>query len=74
MLHQTPFLSILFQAKPVEKREALHDPFALEVKKFISENDFKEFYELTKQMQSVLTETKKDLFGHGDGHEIYLRK
>ena len=52
-------LTILVQAKPVEKKEALHDPFAPGLKKFISENDFKALLDLTRQMQSFLTETKK---------------
>ena len=55
-------LTILVQAKPVEKKEALHDPFDLVFKKSIEENDFKAFYDLTKQMQSILTETKKNIF------------
>ena len=50
----------LVQAKPVEKREALFDPFALMVQKYISENDFKALCDLTKQMHTILTESKME--------------
>ena len=50
--------TILVQANPVEKREALFDPFSLMVQKYISENDFKALCDLTKQMQSLLNESK----------------
>ena len=52
--------TILVQAKPVEKREALFDPFALMVQKYISENDFKALCDLTKQMHTILTESTKE--------------
>jgi hypothetical protein len=55
-------LTILVQAKPVEKSEALHDPFALGVKKFVSGNDFNAFCDLTEQIQSILYQTKKKYF------------
>ena len=57
-------LTILVQAKPVEKKEALHDPFALGVKKFISENDFWTLDYLTKQIQYRLNKTKREYFLH----------
>ena len=57
-------LTILAQAKPVEKKEALHDPFALGVKKFISENDFWTLDYLTKQIQYRLNKTKRKYFLH----------
>ena len=52
--------TILVQARHVEKREALFDPFALMVQKYISENDFNALCNLTKQMQTILTESKKE--------------
>ena len=52
--------TILVQAKPAKKREALFDPFALMVQKYISENDFNTLCNLTKQMQTILTESKKE--------------
>ena len=52
--------TILVQAKPAKKREALFDPFALMVQKYISENDFNALCDLTKQMHTILTESKKE--------------
>jgi hypothetical protein len=52
--------TILVQANPVEKREAVFDPFALMVQKYISENDFKALCDTTKQLQTILTESKKE--------------
>ena len=57
-------LTILAQAKPVEKKEALHDPFATGLKKFISENDFWALDYLTKQIQYRLNKTKRKYFLH----------
>ena len=57
-------LTILVQAKPVEKKEALHDPFAPGLKKFISENDFNGLDYLTKQIQYILNKTKRKYFLH----------
>ena len=53
--------TILVQAKPVEKREASaapFDPFAMMVQKYISENDFNALCNITKQLQTILTESK----------------
>ena len=54
--------TILTQARhvDVEKREALPDFFALMVQKYISENDFNALCDLTKQMQTILTESKNE--------------
>ena len=52
--------TILVQAKPAKKREALFDPFAMMVQKYISENDFTALCDLTKQMQTILTESKNE--------------
>ena len=54
--------TILIQARhvDVEKREALPDFFALMVQKYISENDFNALCDLTKQMQTILTESKNE--------------
>ena len=55
--------TILVQAKPVEKREASaapFDPFAMMVKKSISENDFNGLCDLTKNLQTILTESKNE--------------
>ncbi len=52
--------TILVQANPVEKREAVFDPFALMVQKYISENDFKALCDTTKQLQTILTGSKKE--------------
>ena len=52
--------TILVQGKPAKKREDLFDPFAMMVQKFISENDFTSLCHLTKQMQTILTESKKE--------------
>ena len=52
--------TILVQAKPAKKREAIFDPFALMVQKYISENDFNALCNLTKQMQTILTESKEE--------------
>ena len=55
--------TILVQAKPVKKREASaapFDPFAMMVKKSISENDFNALCDLTKNLQTILTESKNE--------------
>ena len=52
--------TILVQAKPAKEREDLFDPFALMVQKYISENDFKALCDTTKQLQTILTESKKE--------------
>ena len=52
--------TILVQARHVEKREALFDPFALMVQKYTSEKYFKALCDLTKQMQTILTESKNE--------------
>ena len=52
--------TILVQAKPAEERENIFDPFALMVQKYVSENDFNSLCDLTKQMQTILTESKKE--------------
>ena len=52
--------TILVQARHVEKREDLFDPFALMVQKYTSEKDFKALCDLTKQMQTILTESKDE--------------
>ena len=52
--------TILVQSKPTKKREDLFDPFALMVQKYISENDFNALCDLTKQMQIILTKSKKE--------------
>ena len=55
--------TILVQAKPVEKREASaapFDPFAMMVQKYISENDFNALCNITKQLQTILTESKQE--------------
>ena len=53
-------ITILVQAKPAKKREDLFDPFALMVQKYISENDFTALCDLAKQLQTILTESKKE--------------
>ena len=53
--------TILVQAKTVEEREASaapFDPFAMMVQKYISENDFNALCNITKQLQTILTESK----------------
>ena len=55
--------TILVQAKPVEKREASaapFDPFAHMVQKSISEYDFNALCDLTKNLQTILTESKNE--------------
>ena len=55
--------TILVQAQPVEKREASaapFDPFAMMVQKYISENDFNALCNITKQLQTILTESKEE--------------
>ena len=52
--------TILVQANPVEKRAAVFDPFVHMVQKYISENDFKALCDLTKQMHTILTESKEE--------------
>ena len=44
----------------VKKREGLPHFFALMVQKHISEKDFKALCDLTKQMQTILTESKNE--------------
>ena len=53
-------VTILVQAKPAKKKEALFDPFAMMVQKYISENDFTALCNLTKQLQTILTESKDE--------------
>jgi hypothetical protein len=53
--------TILVQAQPVDKREASatsFDPFAMMVQKYISKNDFNALCNVTKQLQTILTESK----------------
>ena len=52
--------TILVQARHVKKREALPHFFTLMVQKHISEKDFKALCDLTKQMQTILTESKNE--------------
>ena len=55
--------TILVQATPVKKREASaapFDPFAHMVQKSISENDFNALCDLTKNLQTILTESKNE--------------
>ena len=52
--------TILVQAKPSKKKEALFDPFALMVQKYILENNFNALCDLAKQMQTILTESKNE--------------
>ena len=52
--------TILVQAKPAKKKEALFDPFAMMVQKYILENDFNALCDLAKQMQTILTESKNE--------------
>ena len=52
--------TILVQAKPAKKKEALFDPFALMVQKYILENNFNALCDLAKQMQTILTESKNE--------------
>ena len=52
--------TILVQARHVEKREALPDFFTVMVQKHISEKDFKALCDLTKQMQTILIESKNE--------------
>ena len=55
--------TILVQAQPVKKREASaapFDPFAMMVQKYISENDFNALCNVTKQLQTILTESKEE--------------
>ena len=55
--------TILVQAQPVKKREASaapFDPFAMMVQKYISENDFNALCNVTKQLQTILTESKDE--------------
>ena len=55
--------TILVQATPVEKREASaasFDPFAHMVQKSISENDFNALCDLTKNLQTILTESNNE--------------
>ena len=55
--------TILVQATPVKKREASaapFDPFAHMVQKSISENDFYALCDLTKNLQTILTESKNE--------------
>ena len=53
-------LTILVQAKPAKKKEALFDPFAMMVQKYILEYDFNALCDLAKQMQTILTESKNE--------------
>ena len=52
--------TILVQERHVKKREALPHFFALMVQKHISEEHFKALCDLTKQMQTILTESKNE--------------
>ena len=52
--------TILVQAKPAKKKEALFDPIALMVQKYILENNFNALCDLAKQMQTILTESKNE--------------
>ena len=52
--------TILVQAKPAKKKEALFDPFALMVQKYILENNFNALCDLAKQMQTIWTESKNE--------------
>ena len=63
ILLMSTILPVLVQAQPVKKREASaapFDPFAMMVQKYISENDFNALCNITKQLQTILTESKEE--------------